>query len=136
MERAREAVATFGLPREVAPDVALLEEVHRTAGHVGWLGALVAGLESSELAQWSETGRAPSVWVRIYQEERQHLVRVAKAAIDAGIAERQVRLAEQQGTMLAQVIDVVLDGLGLDERQRGLVPEVVPAALRAIGGAG
>ena len=32
-----------------------------------------------------------NVWVRLYQEERHRLVRVAKLAIDAGVAEQQVR---------------------------------------------
>lgn len=43
-ERAESAVETYGLPREVDPHEALLEEVHRTAGHVAWLGQVVRGL--------------------------------------------------------------------------------------------
>lgn len=31
------AVAEFGLPLEVAPHEALLQELHRTAGRVAWL---------------------------------------------------------------------------------------------------
>src|SRR6266542_3662831 len=32
-DEAERAVQTYGLPRDIAPDEALLEEVHRTAGH-------------------------------------------------------------------------------------------------------
>lgn len=45
---ARRAVATYGLPVEVAPIDALLQELHRTAGHVAWLGVLIADLEHEE----------------------------------------------------------------------------------------
>lgn len=39
-EQAVRAVATYGLPREIDPHAALLEELHRTAGHVAWLGQI------------------------------------------------------------------------------------------------
>lgn len=153
METARRAVVTYGLPREVAPDVALLEEVHRTAGHVAWLGEVVAGLEQGDVT-WGQTeetrkgsGEFPgtdvtekaavNVWVHLYQAERKHLTEVCKAALAAGIAERQVRLAEQQGTILAGVIGRVLEELNLTADQRARVPEIVPRELRAVaGGAG
>lgn len=64
--------------------------------------------------------------------ERDRCARFAKLALDAGIAERQVRLAEQQGAMVADVIDRVLAALGLSDEQRALVPTVVPRELRAV----
>jgi hypothetical protein len=150
MEMARQAVVTYGLPREVAPDVALLEEVHRTAGHVAWLGQKVAALDPEEItwgvAEEVDRGSgeftgvdrtekaAVNVWVQLYQQERKHLTDVCKAALAAGIAERQVRLAEQQGALLAGVIGRVLDALGLTPAQRELVAVVVPRELRAVAG--
>lgn len=127
-EQAAEAVVTFGLPRDVDPHVALLEEVHRTAGHVAWLASKIGDFDSDgELVQMNVgPGGAlqvvPSVWVELYQTERIHLARVCKAALDAGVAERQVRLAEQQGQLLAQVIQGVLQDLGVaDHPQIGPV---------------
>src|SRR3954466_6759952 len=38
---AEEAVKSYGLPREIDPDQALMEELWRCAGHVAWLGAIV-----------------------------------------------------------------------------------------------
>lgn len=64
--------------------------------------------------------------------ERDRCARFAKLALDAGIAERQVRLAEQQGAMVADVIDRVLAALGLSDEQRALVPTIVPRELRAV----
>lgn len=161
-ERARQAVATFGLPQDIDPRDALLQEVHRSAGHVAWLGELVASLEHggtgyrreewidgapddedartrdvyvplSGLKQLSTDGKyeKPSVWVELYQRERRHLREVCRDAIAAGIAERQVRLAEQQGAVIVSVIRAVLADLGLTAEQAALVPDIVPRHLRA-----
>jgi hypothetical protein len=127
-EIARQAVVTYGLPREVPPDVALLEEVHRTAGHVAWLAEVVGQLEREEVT-WGlaeETDAPPgesggggvttkhkasvNVWVQLYQQERKHLASVCRDALAAGIAERQVRLAEAQGVLLARVVQQIVDG--------------------------
>ena len=151
-ESAQMAVATYGLPREVAPDQALLEEVHRTAGHVAWLAEVVGQLEHGEVT-WGlveETDAPPgenggggvttkhkaavNVWVKLYQDERRHLAAVCRDALAAGIAERQVRLAEQQGALLAGAVSRILDALGLSPAQRELVSVVVPRELRAISG--
>lgn len=51
-----------------------------------------------------------------------------------GIAERQVRLAEAQGLLLAGAIKRILDALSLTPQQRALVAQVVPRELRAIAG--
>lgn len=156
-EAAELAVVTYGLPREVAPDVALLEEVHRTAGHVRWLAEVVGQLERGEVT-WglAEETDMPggkgddgedkaggvltkrkagvNVWVQLYQQERKHLASVCRDALAAGIAERQVRLAEQQGALLAGAVNRILDGLGLTKEQWERVPQVVPIVLRAITG--
>jgi hypothetical protein len=163
---ARQAVATYGLPRDIDPAAALLEEVHRTAGHVSWLAAKIAELKESDLT-WGvtqeidksatafpgtdtkATARA-SVWLELYHRERAHLVRVSKAALDAGISERLVRLAEQQGAMLAEVIRRSADALlaelaGVLEGEAarrvraewpGWLARIVPAEIAAVAGAG
>ena len=127
VQAAQQAVATYGLPREIDPAAALLEEVHRTAGHVAWLASKIRETKEADLT-WGvtqETEKAatmtpgtdskstarPSVWLDLYHRERRHLVQVSKAALDAGISERLVRLAEQQGAMLAEVIRRSADGL-------------------------
>lgn len=150
LQAAADATRTYGLPREVAPDVALLEEVHRTAGHVAWLAKQVAELDEDDLV-WGVTEEAdkhttefagtdttrkalPNVWLVLYQQERKHLADVCKAAIAAGIAERQVRLAEQQGQVLADVIRRILGALSLSAEQQELAPDVVRRELRAVAG--
>ncbi len=74
----------------------------------------------------------PSIWYTLYSRERDHLVKVAAAAIKAGVEERKVRLAEQQGDLVALVIRRILTDLHLTPQQIDLVPTVVPMHLRAI----
>lgn len=150
MERVRQAVATYGLPLDVSPTEALLDEVRYTAGHVAWLREQVQSLEAGDLV-WGMTeqaektatefegtdttfGARPSVWLELYYRERKHLVDVTKAAIVAGIEERRVRLAEQQGALVASVIRAILSDLSLTDEQQERVPEVVPRHLRALAG--
>jgi hypothetical protein len=145
-QQARKAVVTFGLPRDISPAEALLEEVRYSAGHVAWLRQKVAELEDAELV-WgvreetektatefpgTDTTRAAAVnmWLELYYRERKHLVDVTKAAISAGIEERRVRLAEAQGEIVVDVIRRILARLELTDGQSKLVPLVVPEELR------
>lgn len=122
------AVVTYGLSREVDPHTALLEELYRTAGAVAYLASIVRLLEQHELKQKAPAKggvflEAPAVWLQLYAEERDRLTRVAKTCVDVGIEERRVKLAEEQGALLVQVIRGVLTELGVIDRPE--VPDVV-----------
>lgn len=71
-------------------------------------------------------------WLVLYREERGHLARVAKMCIDAGVAQRLVSIAEDQGRILASAIRAVLTALNLTPEQASLVPRIVPPVLRAV----
>lgn len=152
-EAAREAAAWYGDIEEITPEDALLLEIRRCAGIVRWMEIQIGkfGLDSSNLdpevmggspdlrapmlVEIQDRGSAPTnlhEWLRVYREERIHLVRVAKMTLDAGIEERKVKLAEQQGEMMVKVIRAVLDQMGLTDAQRELIPTVVPAVIRQL----
>lgn len=145
-EAARKAVVTYGLPRDISPTDALLEEVRYTAGHVAWLREKVAGLEERDLV-WGVTEKVekhatefsgtdtteaakPNIWLELYMRERKHLVEVTKAAISVGIEERRVRLAEAQGALLNDMLRRIFARLSLSPEQSALLPVVVPEELR------
>lgn len=129
-EKAKQAIESFtGQVIDTDPIQALLDEVSRTAGHVAWLQA--------RLSIWTmntdvEIPASQKGWLDVYQYERMHLTRAAKVAIDAGVAQKQVALAEAQGQMLANAVNAILDGLNLSAEQRVLVPQLVPQVLRAV----
>ncbi len=151
-EKARQLVATYGLKIETTATEALLDEVQWTAGHVAWLRGRVQEIEAEASGtdeenplvwgrtkrkeggeDWGETHEAaPSIWLRLYQQERTHLVRVCTEAIKAGIEERRVKLAESQGEQVAQAIRGILNDLNLNSDQLARVPDIVPRHLRAL----
>lgn len=142
------AVRTLGLPIDIDPGKALLDEIHWTAGHVAWLREKVQELEANDLV-WGRTQTDngigpqgpvdtvtekadPNVWYQLYLKEREHLAKVCALALKAGIEERKVKLAESQGLLVADVIRRILGALGLTPEQQQLVPEIVPRELRAL----
>jgi hypothetical protein len=143
-EMAQELMAFYGQPIDTNPIDALLEEVSRTAGHVAWLGKRISQfnvpLELEELDPETKASKVvtaampPEIegWLRIYLSERAHLVRTAKAALDAGVNERLVQIAEHQGAKLADAIETILAALNLTAAQQRLVPAVVPSVLRQL----
>lgn len=153
-DAAHTAATRFGVPIDTTPQQALLDEVQRTAGMVAYYGAkaqevadrdhaaLVRGVTREENREGFQAGStrvieaAPNIWLTLWNDERDRLVRVSAAAIKAGIEERRVQLAEQQGQLIAAAIRRVLDRLNLTQAQQVLVGEVVPAELRALAQGG
>lgn len=124
----------YGAAIDTDPVQALADEVRRSAGHVAWLGAEVRKLRDGELTTETGFGVAPNILIKMYQTEREYLVMASKAAISAGVAERTIQLAEQQGQILATVIrDILWDkDLELTPDQRQKSRDVVRRHLMAI----
>lgn len=142
-------MTTLGLPQDIDPGKALLDEIARTYGIVQWLQAKVRELEPDELI-WGKAEATFGVgkdgpidtatyrsdfhaYYQLYLTERKHLVAVSAAALKAGIEERRIKLAESQGDLVAQAIRSILDALNLTPAQLELVPVIVPQTLRSLG---
>lgn len=151
---ADKAVVRFGLPVDVSPSEALLDEVRWTAGHVQYLRNKVQELDEDMLTfgiqrvVTDEKGKMErtlvaqvNVWYNLYLQERKHLVEVSKAAIMSGVEQRKIELAEQQGQMVAAVVRRVLDsmlqelltrGLDVEDYWDSLTQVIVPREFRAL----
>lgn len=148
---AADAVARLGLPLDVDPGTALLTEVKRAAGAVSFLDAKLAEIDPDGLVYGVRLERLKSgpdgaertldegpgfnEWVKLWHVERRLLKDAAVAALAAGIEERRVRLAEEQGALLADAIRGILADLGLTREQQAKVATVVPAHLRRVAAA-
>ncbi len=145
---ARKAVETYGLPRDISPTDALLEEVRYSAGHVAWLRAKVSELQSDDLV-WGVTeevdkqasefagtdttrSATANMWLELYHRERKHLLDLVKTAISVGIEERRVRLEEAKGQVVAELIRRILGRLELSEEQREVSVRVIPEEFRRV----
>lgn len=150
-------LASLGHDAHEDPLEGLMREVGRSAMAVQVLGSMVAELDApgakdakdakdsvdSVDSQDSEAtvygpnhlgDGAPHILVTMWNEERDRHARYCKLAIDAGIAERQVRVAEAQARMLAGVISAVLDDreLKLSGRQKEIGKKVAARHLRSL----
>ena len=148
LAHARAAVKAHALPTNIDPQTALLQELARTTGWVHYLETKDDQLDEADLV-WGRTesvkkrsgefpgtdttkAAKPNAWYVILTAERKHLVDVATACIKAGIEERRVQLAEDQGRLIAGAIHQILGRLMLTPEQLQLVPTVVPEALRSL----
>jgi hypothetical protein len=146
-------ISTYGDPIDIDPGTALLEEVRRTAGHVAWLGRVIGDMdpvsltwgraETLERVEGDEAGpvlaeirskaSVPTI-LAMYQTERAHLVRVSKAALDAGVSQRLLDVFTEVGTTYVAMFERVMEALDLTAAQAAMVPELMTRELRMIAG--
>lgn len=122
-QQAAELVDSLSIPVETSPTDALLDEVRHVAGDVRFLRQQVKalGYDLTQEVTTSEFGgyQAPSVWVDMYWTAHDRLVKVAAATLKAGVEERRVKIAEEQGQIIADAIRGMLADLGVE-----ITPEV------------
>ena len=119
-ERAAAAVARIGLRVEGDPIAHMLDVIAYQAGMVAYWRSVVEALDDDSLT-WGttkvkiggddggETQEAkPHIAYSLLDEAQSKLVRYCAEALKAGVAERQVRLAEQQGSLMSALQRAVL----------------------------
>jgi hypothetical protein len=100
----------------INPWDALLKSVRVAAGRAAWVDLQLADAVRRNDGD-SSAGEVKG-WLKESREERLIMSRVAKAALDAGVAERLVRQTELEGEIVAEVIGRVIDKLALSAEQR------------------
>lgn len=101
---------------DVSPWDALLLSTRLAAGRVAWVDQQL--VEATRAADGDQGGPAVARWLKESRLERTLLARTAKAAVDAGVAERLVRQVELEGRLVAEVLGRTLDALELTAEQR------------------
>ncbi|HEY2763393.1 MAG TPA: hypothetical protein VGJ13_05185 [Pseudonocardiaceae bacterium] len=87
---------------------------------------LRAALVAQSYGEFGPTGEYVRGLAQLEAAERDRCAGFCAKAIAAGLAERQVHLAEKQGALIAEVLRAVLNDpeLGLTEQQRRAMPHV------------
>src|SRR3954453_10762482 len=111
--RAYHLEALASMPRmggevEVEPTDALLYCVRREAGRQAWLRAMLE-VENAEDADIADPNSRVAELARLEIEATERLARFSKMALDAGVAERRIRMAERQAQALAHAFTTALD---------------------------
>lgn len=130
---ARREAAVLGHALEIDPIDAILQCVYIAAGEVRYYSDRIAELRDDEVMgpvtttvdrdahgsdqavsyhQVTEAPPALNVWIRARREAMVDLREHSRVAIAAGIEERRVKIAEDQGAMLAEVVRNILAALG------------------------
>lgn len=124
--KATALAARWAIPVATNPIEAILDQIKWSAGHVAFYRTQVDALDTGDMVwgqtkekrggeDWGSTYEAQqSAWLVLYNAERERLVKFCAEAIRAGIEERRVRLAEQQGEIIVRLVDGILAELGHD----------------------
>lgn len=151
VERTAQLV-TMGLPLNVDPMEALLMCVRISAGEVAFASHMVAQLTEQQaviqhrkkVVEDSEQGVKTTIekstdtrlhiWIKTRQDAMVNLSRFSKMALDAGVAERQVKIAETVGGLLGRMVRGILADLGLSTEQERRAPEIVRRHMTVLEG--
>ncbi|MGH9288075.1 MAG: hypothetical protein ACRD0V_07280 [Acidimicrobiales bacterium] len=119
-------------PPDVQAARADLDRVFTTGGVAALVGRTYSAAHDGSLYA---TGEAIRGLAQLEAQERDRCAGMAAKAVAAGLAERQVRLAERHGEMIADVLRAVLadPDLGLTDQQRRAVPGVTRRHLSLTG---
>ena len=148
MAAARRQLLALGEPEQVDPAEALLHLISWKYGEVKWLRQRVQSLPGDELT-WgtaqTEKGitaegpidkvtekASPSVWWALLRQAEDQLALYAERALRAGLEERRVRMAEQQGNMVHTIMMAIFHRLDLTPSQWETVQTVAPQELRRL----
>lgn len=124
---AREELAAshqlFGQSVDVDPGEGLLQEVARANGFIRFIERCLQdkGIDDATIQdparlvlEMSDAGWQAQAWIKLWQEERVHFARVCKMALDAGIAERSLRIIEQFADLISDLVFGLIADLRLD----------------------
>jgi hypothetical protein len=118
-------------PLSIEPQDAILECIRISAGEVAYASERISELSAEQLvseprrtlARKTDDGTVQEVrldppelhvWIRVRQHAMDRLVNYSFAALKAGVDERRVKIAEQQGVLLAQAVQGILRELGVE----------------------
>lgn len=141
----------MGTAVDMDPYDALLWAIRLSAGEVAYCDAQISRLHEDELFERPlrqtymqmpsgafelvEEKRDPEVvtrWHSLRRDAADRMARYAKMAIDAGIDERRVAVAERVADILAPLLENLAEDLNLSAKQRAKLPDVLGTRLRAL----
>jgi hypothetical protein len=122
-----------GIPIEMEPADALTRTIAITAGELAYCSAQIHQLGHADVFEQDYLGRRQlNLWIRERHKCIDRLARLAKMALDAGIAERQVALAEAEADRIVLVVSRLMDGLDLTDDQQQRLEQVLPTVLATL----
>lgn len=138
-EKATARLTALGVPVTTDWRAALREQIAEANGNVAFLRQEAQALGSDLVGEVMSDARDGTLYatkeearaiVRLYNEERDRLVKFCKVAAEVGFAEAEIELAKQQGQLMAAIVFEVLDGLKLPAGKITEARQLLGAAFR------
>jgi uncharacterized coiled-coil protein SlyX len=125
---AKQRMVKLGEPMDNArPHQVLLGLLRASAGHVAWLHEEVGTLGDL-------SAHESRVLLRLYDEERDRLTRIAKSCSEAGVEESHIAFQQAQATTLVQAVVTSAREIGLDRDQLAALGSAMRKNLAQISG--
>lgn len=102
-------------------------ETVRRSGHTGEDGFV-------DIEETREKVPMMNIWIRARAASIDRLAKYSKMALDAGVNERRVRVAEGMASALAPILKAVFADLGLTDRQKKEAPAILRKHLMELEG--
>jgi hypothetical protein len=122
----------LGIPVEMNPLDALMWCIRITAGEIVWYSERMGELSEDKWIEDTFVGKQLHLYARNRTVAIDRLAKYSKWAVDSGIAERAMRLAESYGEQLYQLLHGVLEDLDLSPSQRQAAPEIITRHLMGL----
>lgn len=118
----RMRMGDLGTRVDVSPGHALKVALGLAAGQVSWI--------LSHLKAFDDTDSPEARWfLKMFDEERDRLARVAKACRDAGLKEAEMELVQAQSDLFGELLEAVMGKLNLSQEQRKAVGPAIREAM-------
>lgn len=125
-EAAEAAVRKLGIPISGTAVEALQAALNGARGNYEALALLVREAALETEPDWKAIG----VRMSMYGESMDRLARIASAVVGANLGERQMRLNEQQGNLIVEILRRALSRAGIPAEQRSAVEKALGVELR------
>jgi hypothetical protein len=124
---AKDQAILLGAPKEINPLDAIIWCIKMTAGEIDFYTEQMAALEEAHWVEDTVMGQQMHVFARMRAEAQERLVKFSKDAIQLGLTERAVKLAEQYGNTISMLVRGILDDLmpHIDVVGQQMIPKVV-----------
>lgn len=120
--------------KDISPTLALQECLDRAYAYMLFYANEAAKLPESEIWRDTLSGKIPHETIRAERDARAEVAYLAGRALDIGIEEKKVQLAEAAAAMIANLVESVMDEVGLTADQRKRVGPAIRHQLSDIDG--
>jgi len=124
---AKQQAILLGAPREINPLDAIIWCIRMTSGEIDFYTEQMQYIEKENWLEDTVLGKQMHIFARERALCQERLVKFSKDAIQLGLTERAVKLAEQYGSTISSLIRGILDDLmpHIDAEGQKKIPKIV-----------